>query len=150
MSVAAVTFPNAAEALRAAVDLIGSQAATGRLLGVSQQTVGKWLELGKSLPPKHVLTVEEATGISRYDLAPDIYPRPGAETADPSLFDRFGGPPAMAEALDLPLATIIRWQQDRLIPADQQPHVLRTAAQLEIAVTAEDVVFPFPADRQAA
>lgn len=29
----------------------------------------------KPLPPIHVLAVEAATGISRHDLRPDIYPR---------------------------------------------------------------------------
>lgn len=37
---------------------------------------------GRPLAPEHVLTVEAATGVSRHDLRPDIYPRdpvaPGA------------------------------------------------------------------------
>lgn len=63
-----------AEALRLASELVGSQAAMARLLGVSQPTVWLWLRKDKPLPAKHVLTVEAATGISRHDLRPDIYP----------------------------------------------------------------------------
>ncbi|MEA3390050.1 MAG: YdaS family helix-turn-helix protein [Pseudomonadota bacterium] len=50
----------------------------GRLCGVSQQAVWKWVSRMKPLPPEHVLTVEEATGVSRHDLRPDIYPREDA------------------------------------------------------------------------
>jgi DNA-binding transcriptional regulator YdaS (Cro superfamily) len=63
-----VTAPRIAEVL-------GSQSALARLCGVSQQSVSKWVMLNKELPAKHVLAVEEATGISRHDLRPDIYPR---------------------------------------------------------------------------
>lgn len=63
------------EALRLAVQIISSQSATGRLLGVTQATVWKWLNKSKLLPAEHVLKVEAATGVSRYDLRPDIYPR---------------------------------------------------------------------------
>lgn len=45
----------------------------GRLLGVKQPSVWKWLRRGKALPAEHVLTVERETGISRHDLRPDVY-----------------------------------------------------------------------------
>lgn len=70
-----------AEALRVAVDLIGSQAKTARLLGVAQPSVWKWLNKGQHLPAEHVLAVEAATGISRYELRPDIYPQDDAPPA---------------------------------------------------------------------
>ncbi|WP_080572834.1 transcriptional regulator [Sphingobium yanoikuyae] len=63
-----VTAPRIAEAL-------GSQSALARLCGVSQQSVSKWVLRNKLLPAEHVLAVEHATGISRHDLRPDIYPR---------------------------------------------------------------------------
>lgn len=63
------------QALRAAIKIVGSQAAMGRLLGVSQAAVWLWLKENKALPAEHVLAVEAATGISRHDLRPDIYPR---------------------------------------------------------------------------
>lgn len=63
------------EALKAAVDRSGSQSEFGRLCGVSQTAVWKWLQSSKRLPAEHVLAVEAATGVSRHDLRPDIYPR---------------------------------------------------------------------------
>lgn len=62
-------------ALREAVSSVGSQGAMARLLGVAQPSVWKWLANGKPLPAEHVLAVEAATGVSRHDLRPDIYPR---------------------------------------------------------------------------
>lgn len=69
-------------ALRAAIKAIGSQSATGRLLGVSQAAVWRWLDKELPLPAEHVLAVEAATGISRHALRPDIYgPAPAAAIA---------------------------------------------------------------------
>lgn len=64
-----------AAALRAAVAAAGSQSALARILGVSQRAVWRWVTEGKELPPKHVLAIEAATGVSKHDLRPDIYPR---------------------------------------------------------------------------
>jgi hypothetical protein len=146
---AAVIYASPADALRGAVDIIGGQLATARLVGVTQPTVFRWLRQHKALPAEHVLTVESATGIPRYVLRPDIYPHPDAAAPEqpPSLFDRFGGVPAMADELELEVATIIRWQHDRSIPADHQRVVLKTGLRLGIAIAAEDVMFPFPEDR---
>ncbi|MBB4149103.1 transcriptional regulator [Sphingobium scionense] len=69
-----VTAPRIAEAL-------GSQSALARLCGVSQQSVSKWVLRNKELPAEHVLAVEHATGISRHDLRPDIYPREASAAA---------------------------------------------------------------------
>ncbi len=61
-------------ALRLAVERIGSQGRMSRLCGVKQPSVWKWIERRKSLPAEYVLTVEAATGVSRHELRPDIYP----------------------------------------------------------------------------
>lgn len=61
--------------LHEAVRRIGSQGRMAKLCKVAQPTVWKWLNFGKPLPAEHVLAVEAATGISRHDLRPDIYPR---------------------------------------------------------------------------
>ncbi|WP_088368543.1 transcriptional regulator [Sphingomonas dokdonensis] len=66
-----LTTPN--QALSDAVDAAGGQSALGRLLGTSQAAVWKWVRRGKPLPAEHVLKVEEATGISRHRLRPDVY-----------------------------------------------------------------------------
>lgn len=57
------------------VKRIGTQTALAALLGVTQQSVSEWCAKRKLIPPQHVLKVEAATGISRHDLRPDIYPR---------------------------------------------------------------------------
>lgn len=65
---------SAHEALRAAVKIAGSQSAFGRMLGVTQRAVWRWLHEGKVLPAEHVLTAEAGTGVSRSRLRPDLYP----------------------------------------------------------------------------
>jgi DNA-binding transcriptional regulator YdaS (Cro superfamily) len=151
MDDAAIAFASPADALRAAVERLGSQAAMGRLVGVKQPSVFRWLDQGKSLPAEHVLTVERATGISRHALRPDLYPTGDAPLGDAedSLFGRFGGVPAMAEALSLPIAEVLRWRDEHRVPAEQQPFLLRRAQELGLDVSAEDVIFPFPEDRGA-
>ncbi|MBB4152926.1 DNA-binding transcriptional regulator YdaS (Cro superfamily) [Sphingomonas jinjuensis] len=64
--------------LARAVRLAGSQSAFARLVGRSQATVYTWLSQGKLLPAELVLAVEAATGVSRNDLRPDLYPRESA------------------------------------------------------------------------
>jgi DNA-binding transcriptional regulator YdaS (Cro superfamily) len=45
-----------------------------RLCGVTQPAVWKWMNERKVLPAEHVRAVEAATGISRGQLRPDLYP----------------------------------------------------------------------------
>jgi DNA-binding transcriptional regulator YdaS (Cro superfamily) len=68
------TKPSEVIAFREAVKAVGSQSAMGRLLGVSQAAVWRWIRGSKAVPPEHVLTIEAATGISKHKLRPDIYP----------------------------------------------------------------------------
>lgn len=76
-------------ALSDAINVVGPQASFGRICGVSQAAVWKWLNVAGRLPAEHVLTVEAASGVSRHDLRPDIYPR---ETmADQGRARRFTG-----------------------------------------------------------
>lgn len=58
------------EALKRAVEGVGGQAAFARLIGVTPQAVSQWDEV----PPLRVLAVERASGVSRHDLRPDLYP----------------------------------------------------------------------------
>lgn len=67
------------EALENAVAIAGSQSAFGRICGVGQPAVSKWLQLGRSLPAQHVLIVEQRTGVPRYLLRPDLYPASSAD-----------------------------------------------------------------------
>jgi len=63
------------EALTTAMERAGSQSALARICGCSQTAVWKMFQANR-LSVGYVLAVEEATGISRHDLRPDIYPRP--------------------------------------------------------------------------
>lgn len=74
-------------ALKTAIERIGSQSALADLLGTQQGTVSKWVRGAKPLPSgpivaagelNWVLKVEAATGVSRHDLRPDLYPRDSA------------------------------------------------------------------------
>lgn len=62
------------QALQLALDRAGSQSQLARICDVSQPAVWKWLQSSKRLPAEYVLRVEAATGVSRHDLRPDIYP----------------------------------------------------------------------------
>lgn len=61
------------EALRKAVAHVGSQTALAAKIGKTQGHVSKWLERD-ALPAEMVLAIEQATGVSRHELRPDIYP----------------------------------------------------------------------------
>ena len=55
-------------------DYLSRRGATGRLaaaLGISRPAIVQW----RRVPASRVLAVEVATGISRHDLRPDLYPR---------------------------------------------------------------------------
>lgn len=80
---------SAAAAVRAA----GGQTSLARSLGIAQSTVATWLRRGNELPAKFVIPVEQAFGISRHDLRPDLYPR---ETPVPHAQQSAGQPPASA------------------------------------------------------
>ncbi len=73
--------------LKTAVLKSGSQSAFARLCGVSQTAVWKWLQSAKRLPAEHVLKVEQATGVSKHLLRPDIYPETQGVTAQGTLVD---------------------------------------------------------------
>lgn len=61
------------KAIERAVQAMGGRRLLAKKLGVTYQAVQKW-ELSK-VPAERVLAVEAATGVSRHDLRPDIYPR---------------------------------------------------------------------------
>jgi DNA-binding transcriptional regulator YdaS (Cro superfamily) len=77
------SFETPLDALLEAVRVFGGQSATGRHLGVSQRAVWRWVKQGTVLPAEHVLAIEAATGISRHDLRPDIYPVEPAAPVSP-------------------------------------------------------------------
>jgi DNA-binding transcriptional regulator YdaS (Cro superfamily) len=74
-------------ALERSIAAVGSQTGLAKLIGVSQTAVWKWVRGRKPLPAEHVLKVEKATGISRHELRPDLYPREPAPRGAPPLGD---------------------------------------------------------------
>lgn len=63
------------QAFALAVERIGSQTAMAKLCEVTQGAVSKRIRGDQPIWPDKVLKVEAATGISRHELRPDLYPR---------------------------------------------------------------------------
>jgi DNA-binding transcriptional regulator YdaS (Cro superfamily) len=62
------------QGLSRAKEAVRGATALARMIGVSHTAVLKW----RRVPAERVLQVERLTGVSRYDLRPDIYgPAPG-------------------------------------------------------------------------
>lgn len=57
-------------ALQIAIDVAGSSISLARLIGVTPQAISQWTRV----PAERVLQVENATGVPREALRPDIYP----------------------------------------------------------------------------
>jgi DNA-binding transcriptional regulator YdaS (Cro superfamily) len=63
------------KALRRAVDVAGGQKPLANRIGTTQSMVWYWLERAKKgVPAEFVLRIERATGVSRHELRPDLYP----------------------------------------------------------------------------
>ena len=88
-------------ALARAVREAGSQSAFGRLIDKRQSVINGWLREGRPLPAEFVLTIEAATGISRHELRPDIYPIEPPASAG-SHGDQTAAPSGAAPASSLP------------------------------------------------
>lgn len=63
---------NRKEALERAIKAAGGLAKLAAPLGITAQAVSQWDEV----PPLRVLAVEQASGVSRHELRPDLYPEP--------------------------------------------------------------------------
>ena len=60
-------------AIEKACKAAGSQSALARLLDLSPQAVQHWCATGR-VPAERVIEVERASGVSRHELRPDLYP----------------------------------------------------------------------------
>ncbi len=58
------------QALAKAIASAGSTVKLSKILGVTSQAISQW----KRIPAERVLDIERATGVSRHELRPDIYP----------------------------------------------------------------------------
>jgi DNA-binding transcriptional regulator YdaS (Cro superfamily) len=70
-------------ALERAVKIVGGQKPLADLLGTTQSQVWYWLSRAKrGVPGEYVIPIEQATQsqVTRYDLRPDLYPRPSVPT----------------------------------------------------------------------
>ena len=61
--------PSMQRAVDEAVRQTGSLKRLAERLGISRQALQQW----RSVPVKHVLALEQISGVSRYDLRPDVY-----------------------------------------------------------------------------
>lgn len=57
------------EALKSAIEIAGGPVELAKLLRISSQAISQW----RRAPAGRVLEIERNTGVSRYDLRPDIY-----------------------------------------------------------------------------
>lgn len=60
-------------AVASAAKVVGSQTALAKILGCTPQNVQRMCATGR-VPAEHVLKIEAASGVSRHDLRPDLYP----------------------------------------------------------------------------
>jgi len=61
------------KALERAVEVAGGQSALARAVKVRQGHVWSWLNRSKRVDAKYAIPVEQATGVSRHRLRPDIF-----------------------------------------------------------------------------
>lgn len=59
--------------IQRAVDEVGSQSELARKIGISPQRVQQMVKAGRA-SHNRVLAIEAASGISRHELRPDLYP----------------------------------------------------------------------------
>lgn len=75
-------MPNPREALKRACDSVGGQKPLASRIGTSQSMVWYWLvRAKKGVPAEYVIAIERATGVSRYELRPDVFLPPVSEAA---------------------------------------------------------------------
>lgn len=62
-------------ALERAIEVVGTQAALARAIGVKPQHIWNWLNRDENVPAEQVLAIEAAAAgkVTRHDLRPDIF-----------------------------------------------------------------------------
>ncbi len=66
-------FMTPIEALRKAIETAGSQTALAEAVGTTQPRVSEWLNEAGQASAVFALRIEQATGVSRHDLRPDVF-----------------------------------------------------------------------------
>ena len=64
---------NEMTALKRAIQVAGSMRQLGEQIDCSTHQIGMW-RYRRRIPAEYVLSIEKATGVSRHELRPDIYP----------------------------------------------------------------------------
>ena len=63
-----------------AIQTMGSRLAVADELGITRQAMHQW----QKIPARHVLALESMSGVSRYEMRPDVFgrvpPRPSARS----------------------------------------------------------------------
>lgn len=55
------------------LNVVGSQKTLAIELKITPQAVNEWVSSKRDIPPRHVLKIENLTGISRSEIRPDIF-----------------------------------------------------------------------------
>lgn len=61
------------DSLERACKAVGGKKKMAGLLSVGPSAISQWLNRGR-IPAKYILAIERASGVSRHELHPDIYP----------------------------------------------------------------------------
>lgn len=68
------------DSLKRACEIAGGQKPLADRIGTTQSQVWYWLEKSKKgVPAEFCGPIEQATGVPRHELRPDIYPAPAPE-----------------------------------------------------------------------
>lgn len=60
-------------AITRAVEAMGGQIPLAQRLGVNHSLISQWVTGRLNVAARHVLTIEEATGVSRHELRSDVF-----------------------------------------------------------------------------
>ena len=73
------------DALKRACEVAGGQKPLADRIGTTQSQVWYWLRRSKKgAPAEFVIRIEEATGVPRRELRPDLYPTSPSTVPEPS------------------------------------------------------------------
>ncbi len=56
-----------------AIEKAGGRGVVAALFDISVEAVRQWTLPGRRIPAEYILQLEQKSGVSRYDLRPDVY-----------------------------------------------------------------------------
>lgn len=115
MTLSPAQHDSAFAAFERAVAAAGSQSELARLIGCTPANIHQLLKARRLLTARFVIPAETATGVSRHELRPDLYPReedtspprnpaqhPAAQPSAPATTPQPAGADGSSPALDYP------------------------------------------------